>query len=78
MEIDILKELKELKKINLLQAKQILTISETALFSGLTKKYIYKLCSTHKIPYYKSDGGKYTYIKKQDIEDWMTKTKINS
>ena len=68
----------ELKKLTLLGAKNALTMNDVCLVTGLSKSHVYKLVSWKKIPYYKSDGGKLTYFKKQDIENWQLAHRFSS
>lgn len=50
--------------------KQIMTIGELASYLGLSKSYLYKLCSQKKIPHYKP-FGKVLYFKRSEIETWV-------
>jgi len=70
-------EIQELKSLTLLGAKQALTMDDTALLTGLSKSYLYKLVCTKRIPYYKS-GGKITYFDKTELSGWLLKNKIKS
>lgn len=72
----ILKELQEIKGLTLLAAKPILTMKEAALFMGVTMANLYKLVSAKKIPYYKSAGGKLTYFKRTELEEWLTSVRV--
>lgn len=64
-------ELQKLKELTLLSAKTALTMNDVADLTGLSKSHIYKLVCTKRIPYYKSEGGKFTYFRKSEIEDWL-------
>lgn len=68
---EILKELQKLKELTLLSAKTALTMNDVADLTGLSKSHIYKLVCTKKIPYYKSEGGKFTYFNKEEINKWL-------
>jgi len=78
MEKEILSEFQELKNLTLLGAKQALTMSEAALFIGLSKSRLYKMCCEKKIPYYKSQGGKLTYFEKSELNSWMLKNRVKT
>jgi len=78
METVILKELQELKNLTLLAAKKALTMSDCALFTGLSKSHLYKLVCAKKIPYYKSDGGKLTYFDKSEVEAWQLQNRVST
>jgi excisionase family DNA binding protein len=78
MEQNILKELQELKNLTLLGAKQALTMSDTALLTGLSKSHLYKLVCAKKIPYYKSQGGKLTYFDKGELNRWLLQHRVKT
>ena len=42
------------------------------MFLGIKRSYLYELVRNHKIPHFKSRGGKLTYFKRKDLEEWMT------
>jgi len=71
--ITLMKELQELKKLTLLNAKKVLNMDDVASLTGLKKSYLYKKVMNKEIPYYKSDGGKITYFDKEEIENWCLK-----
>ena len=60
-----------MRQLTLLSAKTALTMNDVADLTGLSKSHIYKLVCTKRIPYYKSEGGKFTYFRKSEIEDWL-------
>jgi len=78
MENVILSELQELKKLTVLSAKQALTMSDTALLTGLSKSTLYKLVCSRQIPYYKSQGGKLTYFDKDEVNSWMLQHRVKT
>lgn len=71
METKILDQLQELKQLALLGAKNVLTVEDLSLLTGLSKSHIYKLVCSKRIPYYKNSGGKLTFFRKAEIEDWL-------
>jgi predicted DNA-binding transcriptional regulator AlpA len=73
---EVLEQLQELKQLALLGAKNVLTMNDVALITGLSKSHLYKLVCYKKIPYYKGEGDKITYFKKQEIEDWCLKCRV--
>jgi excisionase family DNA binding protein len=75
---EILKQLQELKNLTVLSAKQALTMSDTAILTGLSKSHLYKLVCAKKIPYYKSQGGKLTYFDKGEVNSWMLQHKVKT
>jgi len=78
MEIDIVKQLEQIKQLLLLSAKSALTMEDCALYTGLSKAVLYKKIQHKEIPYYKADKGKLTYFNKQEIEDWMLKNRVRT
>lgn len=74
----ILKELLELKQLTVLSAKTALTMNDAALLTDLSKSHLYKLCCYHKVPHYKSNGGKHTYFDKTELERWMLHRRIRT
>ncbi len=62
--------LKQVLDYSLLSAKNVLTLDDTALLTGLSKSYLYKLTCTHQIPYYKPNG-KLMYFDREEIEAWQ-------
>ena len=75
-EDNIMQVLQEIKDAALLAAKPILTMDDAAAFMGVTKCNLYKLVSAKKIPHYKSQGGKFTYFKRAEIEQWLTAVRV--
>lgn len=77
MEEQILSELNAIKRYSLLAAKNVLTLDDVALLTGLSKSYLYKLTCTHQIPYYKPNS-KLIYFGKAEIEDWMKQNRMTT
>ena len=68
-----------LKKANIiLSTKKVVNVKELATLTGLSVGYIYNLVSGRKIPHYKSDGGKLTFFKVQEIEEWLCAEKVTT
>ena len=76
MEQQILSELKEIKKLILLSAKNVLNLDDVCMLTNLSKSHIYKLTYMKQIPYWKSNGGKFILFDKKEIENWLLHTKI--
>lgn len=75
---EILRKIEEIREATLIGAKEILTSKEACLFTGLKINYLYELVRDKKIPHHKSKGGKMTYFKKKDLEDWMLGTRVSA
>jgi len=78
METEIKNELAEIKQLTMLGAKKVLTMSDCSLLTGLSKSHLYKLCCTKKIPHWKSEGGKFTYFDKLEVEAWQLHHRIKT
>lgn len=77
MEQEIIMRLDAIEQYSLLAAKSVLTITDAALLTGLSKSHLYKLTCTHQIPHYKPNG-KQLYFDRKELEDWMRQGKVNS
>ena len=69
---DIIDRLDKIRNATLLSSKDIYTTTEASLFLGVKRSYLYELVRNRKIMHYKSCGGKLTYFRRQDLEEWMT------
>lgn len=54
----------------LLSQKTVLNFDEVAIYTGLSKSYLYKLTSNSGIPCYKP-LGKHIYFNKLEIDEWL-------
>lgn len=77
-EMELYRKLEEIKAVNLLTIKEALTMDDAVTLTGLSKSYLYKLCQNSKIPHYKSHGGKFTYFRKSELNDWMLHTQVRT
>ena len=50
---------------------EIITIDEVVTITGYSKKYIYKLTSSQKIPFVKTKFGRKLFFVKAEILNWM-------
>ena len=60
---------------SLLAAKNVLTLEDVALLTGLSKSHLYRLTCTHQVPYYKPNG-KQIYFDRAEIESWMKQNRV--
>lgn len=70
------KRIDELKLATIIQFKDVLTVEEAAMYTGMSKRTLYDYTSRGQIPCYKSRGGKTTYFKKEDLISWMLHTPV--
>lgn len=68
---DIIAQLHAIRTTTLLDVKDIYNTTEASLFLGVKRSYLYELVRNRKIKHYKSRGGKLTYFRRQDLEEWM-------
>lgn len=55
---------------SLAASKEVLTIDETASFTGFSKSYLYKLTSAGIIPHSKP-LGKHIYFDRVKVQEWL-------
>ena len=60
---------------SLLAAKNVLTLEDAALLTGLSKSHLYRLTFTHQIPFYKPNG-KQIYFDRIELEAWMKQNRL--
>lgn len=73
----VMQQLAEIKELSLLAAKDMLTMNDAVLYTGLGKSYLYVLTCKNKIPYYKPNG-KTIYFKKSELNDWLQRNRVVS
>lgn len=74
---DIIERLDKIERYSLLAAKNVLTLDDVEILTGLSKSYLYRLTSTKQIPYYKPNG-KLTFFDKKEVEEWLKQNKVES
>ena len=77
IETKIMQQLAEIKALTLLAAKEMLTMDDAVLYTGLGKSYLYFLTCKKKIPFYKPNG-KNIYFKKSELNDWLQRNRVAS
>ena len=67
------------KKIEelLLSHKTVLTFDEVAIYTGLSKSYLYKLTSRSDIPFYRPNG-KQLYFNKEEVDSWLLRNRVKT
>ena len=74
---DIMQQLAEIKELTLLAAKEMLTMDDAVLYTGLGKSSLYVLTCKKKIPHYKPNG-KTIYFKKSELNEWLQRNRVAS
>ena len=59
----------------MLSAKNVLSLDDVAVLTGLSKSHLYKLTCTHQIPFYKPNG-KQIYFDRGEVESWMKQNRV--
>ncbi len=63
-------ELQMVKNQVLFAIKPILTTAEAAQYLGVSLQFLYKLTHRRAISYFKSEGGKMNYFRREDLDTW--------
>lgn len=74
-ELEMIQRLDEIKSLTIIQTKDILTAEEAAMYMGLSRSYLYKLCQKLQIVHFHSKSGKTIYFRKKDLNEWMLHSK---
>lgn len=69
-----LENIETLLKSQALNNKTVLSIDEVAIYTGLSKQYLYKLTSRNDIPFYKSNG-KVIRFSKTEVDNWLLRNR---
>lgn len=60
-----------------LNSKNVLTMDEMVVFTGLSKSTLYKMTSSKKIKHYKPNN-KLIYFKRDEVEEWLFSNPIST
>lgn len=58
-------------------AKNMLSVTEAAMYLGISKSTIYKMTMNRQIPHYKPFGGK-IFFDKSELDSWIHRNKVYS
>ena len=61
----------------LLSQKTVFNFEELAVYTGLSKSYLYKLTSIGQIPHYKPNG-KIIFFDKKEIDTWLLRNRVKT
>jgi len=80
MDEQILNEVRELKRLvieqNMLQ-KEVLNFNEATIYIEVSHSHLYKLTSTGKLPFYKPNGKK-IYFNRKELDSWLLSNRQTS
>ena len=74
---DMEEKINQILAYSLLAAKNVLTLEDVVLLTGLSKSYLYKLTCAKQIPYYRPNG-KQIYFDRGEVEAWMKQNRVNT
>lgn len=74
---ELKEQLQRIERYSLLAAKNVLTLDDVSLLTGLSKSWLYKATCNHLIPFYKPNG-KQVYFDRGEIESWMKQNRVSS
>ena len=77
MEEIILSKLEAIERNTLLASRNVLTIDDAALLTGMSKSHLYKLTCSKQIPFYRPNG-KLVYFDRQELEGWLKQNRVNT
>ena len=77
MEEIILSKLEAIERNTLLASKNVLTIDDAAVLTGLSKSHLYKLTCSKQIPFYRPNG-KLVYFDRQELEGWLKQNRVST
>lgn len=77
MEEKIMAELAEIKSLTLLASKNVLTIDDVSLLTGISKSTLYKMTCKKLLPHYKPNS-KMLFFNRKEIEEWAQQNRVMS
>ena len=75
MEEMILSKLEAIERYSLLAAKNVLTIDDAAVLTGMSKSHLYKLTCSKQIPFYRPNG-KLLFFDRLELESWLKQNRV--
>ena len=77
MEAEVELKLKQIEQVAVLAAKEVLSVKDVSLLTGMKESYIRKLVEQSKLPHYRPMGKK-IYFEKSDIYSFLRTNRIPS
>ncbi len=72
----IISKLEKIEQLSMLAAKNVLTIEDASILTGLAKSSIYRMTSQRQIPH--SKRGNSLYFNRKELEDWMLEYRVKT
>lgn len=77
MDAELDKRLKHIEGLSVLSAKEVLSVKDVSLLTGLKESYIRKLVEQCRLPHYRP-MGKRIYFEKSDIYSFLRTNRVPS
>ena len=71
---DLSNQLGRVERLAAINAKAVLDLDDTVLFTGFSKGHLYRLTSERQIPHYKKNRK--LYFRKSELEAWLLEEKV--
>ncbi len=72
----IISKLEKIEQLSMLAAKNVLTIEDASVLTGLAKSSIYRMTSQRQIPH--SKRGNSLYFDRKELENWMLEYRVKT
>ncbi len=72
----IISKLERIEQFSMLAAKNVLTLEDASILTGLAKSTIYRLTSQKQIPH--SKRGNSLYFDRKELESWMLEYRVKT
>ena len=70
----VMERLDRIESLTLIAAKDVLTLTEAAAYTGYSKDYLYQLVFGKQVPHYKR--GKSLFFDKRELASWLKATRV--
>ncbi len=63
--------------IKISRPKPVMDLEEFCQYTGISKRYVYRLTSENRVPHYKPNGKK-IFFKRDEVDNWLTQGRVSS
>lgn len=71
---EVFAKLERIEALTLIAAKDVLTLSEAAAYTGYSEGYVYQLAFNKQIPHFKR--GKFLFFDKSELKEWLLEQRV--
>lgn len=71
----IMQRLANIERNSLLAAKNVLTVDDAVILTGLSRSHLYKLTCKKQIPHSRPNG-KCIYFSRAELENWLLRNRV--